>query len=85
MKLWTRWRTRRRERIAAEAERAAREHDAAEAEAARQRVLDLARRQRYDRDHDSGHRTWSWNGPTLILDLPLLTYGQSRLYRVGSC
>ncbi|MEO3742325.1 hypothetical protein [Plantactinospora sp. B5E13] len=56
MKLWIGWRTR-RQRLAAQGEQAAREQDAAEAEAARQRVLDLARLQRYD----DGHGTVGWN------------------------
>lgn len=56
MKLWIRWRTRRRQ-LAAQAEQQAREHDAAETEAARQRVLDLARQQRYDDEHG----TVGWN------------------------
>ncbi|AVT29720.1 hypothetical protein C6361_09705 [Plantactinospora sp. BC1] len=47
MDILGRWKER---RIAA-VERAAREHDAAEAEAARQRVLEMARRQRDDLGH----------------------------------
>lgn len=74
------WWTSRRRRRADEAEREARERDAAEAEAARRRVIELAQREREERDQQTMP---SWVGPTRI-DLPLLTYGQACLYRTGS-
>ncbi|MGI5214362.1 hypothetical protein [Plantactinospora sp. CA-290183] len=85
MKLWTRWRTRRRERVAAEAERAARERDAAEAEATRRRLLELASRQPHGSDSGPERADWTWNGPTLVHGLPLLTHGQRRQYHATSC
>ncbi|MGI5212886.1 hypothetical protein [Plantactinospora sp. CA-290183] len=84
MGVWTWWRERGVRRAAA-IERAWRERDAAEAEAARQRLLDLARRQRYDGAQDPGPTLLTWNGPTLVVGLPLLTYGQRRQYRTGRC
>ncbi|MEO3925269.1 hypothetical protein ABGB07_15570 [Micromonosporaceae bacterium B7E4] len=87
MKLWQRWRAFRRDKVTAEIERAAREQDAAEAEAARRRVLEMARRQRDTPDHDAGpdpaQPAHTWHAPTFLLGLPLLTHGQRRLYRVG--
>jgi len=74
------WESRRRRRRAAEAERAAREQYAAEVEAAQKRVLDLARREREERDRQTMP---SWVGPTRVDGLPLLTYGQARQYRTG--
>jgi hypothetical protein len=61
----------------------AREQDAAEAEAARQRVLDLARRQRYDADPSPGSDLvpHTCHGPVLSM----LVYGQGHLFRVGRC
>jgi len=72
------WESRRRRR-AAEVERAAWERDAAEVEAAQKRVLDLARREREERDRQA----MAWTGPTRIDGLPLLTYGQAHRYRTG--
>ncbi|MEO3745286.1 hypothetical protein ABGB21_31800 [Plantactinospora sp. B24E8] len=84
MGIRTWWRRRRAaapfKRHAVEVLRVAVERDAAEAALARQRVIDLARRQRDERDR---RLTMSWVGPTMINGLPLLTYGQSRQYRVG--
>ncbi|MDW5325623.1 hypothetical protein [Plantactinospora sp. KLBMP9567] len=83
MNVLRRW----KERRIAEVERAAREQDAAEAEAARQRVLEMARRQRDTPGHeigpDPGQPAHTWHDPTFVLGLPLLTYGQQRLYRMG--
>jgi len=73
------WESRRRRRRAAEVERAAWEQDAAEVEAARRRVLDLARREREERDR----RQMAWIGPTRVDGLPLVTWGQARQYRTG--
>ncbi|MEO3818001.1 hypothetical protein [Plantactinospora sp. B24E8] len=85
MGLWARWRRRRLtslfRRHAADVLAAARAADAAEAEAARQRVLELARRQRRDVDTEQVDR--NWNGPTRIDGLPLLTYGQQWQYGTG--
>ncbi|MGI5212331.1 hypothetical protein [Plantactinospora sp. CA-290183] len=74
MGLWNRWRTRRTDQLARE--QAAREQDAAEAAAARQRLLDQARRL------NPGQYQPSWNEPTRIEGLPLITYGQRNQYQI---
>ncbi|MEE6261020.1 hypothetical protein [Plantactinospora sonchi] len=85
MGLWKRWRQRRLAAVfarhATDVLAAAEAADAAEAEAARQRVLELARRQRRDVDAEQADR--DWNGPTRIDGLPLLTYGQQWQYGTG--
>ncbi|WP_148086371.1 hypothetical protein [Micromonospora sp. HM5-17] len=72
------WESRRRRRVV-EVERAAREQDMVGVEAARQRVIELARREREERDR----RQMAWIGPARIDGLPLVTWGRARQYRTG--
>ncbi|MFY1689264.1 hypothetical protein [Plantactinospora sp. WMMB782] len=70
MRWWKWWKDRR----IADVERAAWEWDAAEAEAARQRVLEMARRERDDPDREDGsgstQQVRAWHDPTSLLGPP---------------
>ncbi|GIG85136.1 hypothetical protein Pen02_00720 [Plantactinospora endophytica] len=78
MSLWRRWREYRLDKWTAEVERVARAQDAAEAEAARQRVLEMARRQRDDPDRGTGPEpaqpAHTRPSPTSAVGLPPVTY-----------
>ncbi|MEE6259159.1 hypothetical protein [Plantactinospora sonchi] len=69
--------------IAAEIGRTIRGRSTEDVVRARLRSLDLPRRRRRVPRPDRAAR--SWYEPTPIIGLPLLTYGQQRLYRVEPC